>query len=506
MTDDHYKNLIDHAREVALLESSAALLSWDQETMMPPGGIEHRARQLAQLARMAHELAVSPRFGETLCACEQDEALTADPRGVATVNIRELRRGYDRETKLPAELVAEIAETTSLAQHEWAHARRESDFARFQPWLEKLLGLARRKAECLGWGDGGAPIDPLIDGFEPGATARELEGVFAPLRQRLTLLLADVRDNGRPPSGRFTEQPLPIPGQEELVHFVVGQLGFDFERGRLDRSTHPFSMGVHCGDVRITTRYSEANMLDALGSAMHEAGHGMYEQGLAAEHAGTPMGSSVSLGVHESQSRLWENQVGRGRAFCTWCHTQVQRVFGDLVREYDADAVFGAANLVKPDFIRVEADEASYNLHVMVRFELELALLRGDLKAADVPAEWNRLYGEYLGLRVPDDRRGCLQDVHWSCGMFGYFPTYTLGNLYAAQFFAAAKREITDLEAQFARGEFAALKTWLNEKIHAHGQRYRAVELCEVVCGEPLSAEPFLRYLEGKVREVYRLG
>ena len=428
----------------------------------------------------------------------------ADSGSAAAVNVREIRRSFDRSRLLPGSLVSEIAETTSLAQNEWAEARAASDFARFQPWLEKLLVLFRQKAECLGWGEDGEPFDALLDGFEPGATASELHALFSPLRDRLTDLLDAVR-GGTPPSSGFASAEFPITAQEELVRFVVERIGFDFDRGRMDRSTHPFSVGTHCSDVRITNRYREDGLLDSLGSGMHEAGHGIYEQGLLAEHTGTPLGSTVSLGIHESQSRLWENQVGRGLPFLTWCHTQLPRFLGSKAADHDLEDLYGAANLVRPDYIRVEADEATYNLHVMVRFELELRMLRQELPVSDVPAEWNRLYRDYLGLEVPDDRRGCLQDVHWSCGLFGYFPTYTLGNLYAAQFYRQALADHGDLEDQFARGEFGGLKSWLNQHVHAHGQRWRAKDLCMEVCGSPLSPEPFLDYLEQKLRRVYQL-
>ena len=505
MMDAPYQALGARMRQVGLLNSTASVLGWDQETMMPAGGVEHRAKQMAQLARLSHEMAVAPELADLLAACEADAVLLEDPRSEAAVNVRETRREYDRAVRLPPELVAELAETTSLAQHTWAEARAASDFAQFQPWLEKLVGLVRRQAECLGWPANGEAWDALAEDFEPGITACEVEAVFGPLRQRLTALLGDLRDNGTPPGDAFLTRELPIGQQEAFVRHVVAELGFDFGRGRLDRSTHPFSVGVHCGDVRITTRFGPANLLDALGSTMHEAGHGMYEQGLPAEHAGTPRGDSISLGIHESQSRLWENQVGRSRAFWQWCHPLLASFFGDAAKGFGLDEVWRTANRVEAGFIRVEADELTYNLHVMVRFELELALLRGDLEAGGIPDAWNRLYQDYLGLDVPDDARGCLQDVHWSCGMFGYFPTYTLGNLHSAQLFAKAQSDCGDLDAQFAAGEFGALKSWLNEHVHSGGRTWRAGELCEQVTGKPLSADPLLEYLEAKLQRVYRM-
>lgn len=499
-----YTRLLDRIREAALLGSSAAILHWDQETMMPPRGLEHRARQLEQLARLCHEWTTTPEIGDLLAECEADPELTADPESDEATNLREIRRAYDRATRLPKTLVGEIARTTSLAQAEWARARAASDFARFRPWLEKLVHLMREKARCLGWPEGGEAWDALADDYEPGITSKALEPVFTPLRARLAALVAELNERGVRPDERFRSVRLPVDAQMAFVRFVSESLGFDYERGRLDRSTHPFCGGSHADDVRITTRLAEDDLLDGLGSTMHESGHGIYEQGLPGEHFGTPRGSAASLGVHESQSRLWENHVGRSRAFWRWCAPILPRFFGDAASDFDADALYRAANLVRPGFIRVEADEATYDLHVMARHEIELGLLRGELEAADVPAEWNRLYRELLGLRVPDDRRGCLQDVHWSAGLFGYFPTYTLGNLYAAQLVDAARRALPDLDDRIERGDFAALREWLREHVHRHGQRWRPSELIERATGRPPAVEPYLAYLETKLREVYR--
>ncbi|MHC4948111.1 MAG: carboxypeptidase M32 [Planctomycetota bacterium] len=502
-TNTDYARLVELSRRAQLLGGTMELLGWDQEVLMPPGGLDYRARQMAELARLHHAAATDPRLGELLGACEGDSSLTADPTSEAAVNIRELRHDYDRRTRLPEDLVTEEARLTSLAQHEWAEARRDSDFARFRPWLEKVIDLMRRKAACYGWAEGGEPWDALAEDYEPGCTAAEVEQVFTPLRERLQALLSDLMSSGSAPSNAFNEKKLPIASQKKFVRFVAEAIGFDFTRGRLDTSTHPFCSGTHCNDIRMTTRFHDQNVNDALGSTMHESGHGIYEQGLLTRHIGTPMGQSVSLGIHESQSRMWENQVGRSRAFWQWCHPQLAEHFGDAVADLDLDTVYGGANIVRPDFIRVEADEATYNMHIMVRFELERALLAGDLEAADVPGVWNEKYREYLGLDVPDDRRGCLQDVHWSMASMGYFPTYTLGNLYSAQLFEQALADIPDLHEQFARGEFDALKTWLNERIHAQGRRYRAADLCEHVTGRPLSPDPLLRHLEGKLKPLY---
>ena len=500
-----YESLIKHVRDTHLLGTTGSLLSWDQEVMMPKGGVNYRSEQLALLARLHHERETDPRIGDLLAECEANKALAADPISVSEVNVREIRRRYSRKTKLPVDLVEEEARLASLAQHEWAEARKESNFAKFKPWLEKIVKLLRRKAECYGWAKDGEPWDALAEDYEPGCTAKKVEAVFTPLRDRLAGFLAGLMASPSKPANIFATLELPVEQQEKWVRFVAEAIGFDFHRGRLDKSTHPFCSGTHCNDVRLTTRYRLTDAHDALGSTMHECGHGIYEQGLLEEHIGTPMGESVSLGIHESQSRMWENQVGRSRAFWKWCHPKLKEFFGDKVAKLSFDEVYGAINAVEPGLIRVEADEATYNMHIMVRFELERAILAGDLDVASIPEAWNTRYRKYLDIDVPDDRRGCLQDVHWSTTAMGYFPTYTLGNLYCAQFFEKALADMPDLYEQFARGEFSELKAWLNKNIHAHGMRYRADELCKVVTGKPLSADPLMRHLEGKLRPIYKI-
>jgi len=495
--------LVTHLQETALLSTSNNLLDWDQETTMPAGGLEWRARQQALIARLVHERSSSIERGDLISAVESDDALMADAPTVALV--REARRDFEKATKLPSSLVEEMAKTSSMAKHEWAEARAASDFKRFAPWLEKLVGLLRAQADCYGFAKDGERWDALADLYEPGCTAKYVAGVFDPLRPRLQRLIADLAHAPKQPSSAFNDHFVAIDQQEALSRFVAEKIGFDFNRGRLDRSTHPFCGGTHCNDVRMTTRYNERCVNDALGSTMHESGHAIYEQGLPFARIGTPLGESVSLGIHESQSRMWENQVGRSRSFWQWLAPEMTRIVGHGVERFSLDDLYGAANVVEPGFIRVEADEATYNLHVMVRFEIERKLIGGQMEVADLPSTWNRLYREIVGVEVPDDRRGCLQDVHWSMGAFGYFPTYTLGTLYAAQFFEAASKAMPGLEAGIARGEFKPLLAWLNTNIHAHGRRYLPGELCERVTGKPLSSEPYLAYLKGKLSPLYGL-
>ena len=501
-----YAELLERMRHVATLGSVANLLSWDQETMMPPRAGEFRAEALATVGRLAHERATDPRMGELLQACETDRGLVSDPAIAA--NLREMRRDYDRAVKLPADLVAEMSEVSSRALEVWKAARAANDFAIFRPWLERQIGLARRKAECYGVPAGGEAYDALLDEYEPGVTARELEQVFGPLRDELAPFLAEIARAASPaPSQSVRALAVPLERQRAINAAVLERIGFDGAAGRLDVSTHPFSTGIAPHDTRITTRYKDTDFTDALNSTLHEAGHALYEQGVpSAAHWGTPLGEPLGLGVHESQSRMWENHVGRSLAFWRFARSIAHAEIGPALDRYSAEDLYRAVNVVRPGFIRVEADEATYNLHVMLRFDLERALLAGDLAVADLPVAWNERIERDLGIEVPDDARGCLQDIHWSMGAIGYFPTYTLGTLYAAQLWESIRRAIPDVEERIERGEFDALLSWLRENVHAHGRRYPARELCERLTGAPLGSGPLLRHLRGKLGPIYGLA
>ncbi len=501
-----YAELRSLVRQAATLGSVGSLLGWDQETYMPPAGAAHRADQQALISALVHERSTSPRIGELLKACESDAALRAD--ALAAANLREMRRDYDLATKLPTDLVADLARTGSLAQEAWKDAREKSDFAKFAPWLEKMIALTRRKAECLRSGTGGSQdlYDALLDQYEPGISGAQIAAIFDPLRTRLAGFIADVAKRGREPDTGPLAAKAPVDRQHAFGQRVLEAMGFDLKAGRLDVTTHPFCSGMAPGDTRLTTRYRDEKFTDALYGTMHEAGHGLYEQGLPkADHFGEPLADAISLGIHESQSRMWENFVGRSREFWVWALPLAQQAFAPGLDGVTVDAMYRAVNTCRPSFIRVEADESTYNLHVMLRFEIERALVNGSLAVADIPATWNARVKQYLGLDVPDDRRGCLQDVHWSFGLIGYFPTYTLGNLYAAQFWEKINADLPSLRTQMSQGNFADLKRWLNTNIHAHGKRYRAGELCEMITAKPLSADPFMRHLEGKLKPIYAI-
>jgi carboxypeptidase Taq len=495
-----YDDLIRRFKEYSLLGSCASLLSWDELTYMPPKGAVHRAEQMALLARLTHEMLTAPAMGDLLKAAETSDAASGAD-GIAAANLREIRRQYDRAVRMPKSLVEEIARVTSRAQQVWQSARKANDFRSFQPWLDKILALKRQQADAIGYAEN--PYDALLDEFEPGASAADITRTFAALREELVPLVAVIAGSSRKTRREILDREFSVDRQEMFGQSAAAAIGFDFQAGRLDVTAHPFCSTAGPGDVRLTTRYNPRHFNEAFFGILHEAGHGMYEQGLPQEHFGTPAGTATSLGIHESQSRLWENLVGRGRPFWDHFFPRARQVFIDALHDVSLDDFVFAINDVQPSFIRVEADEVTYNLHIIMRFELEQAMLRGELQSADVPAAWNEAFQKSFGMTPPDDARGCLQDVHWSFGGIGYFPTYTLGNMYAAQFMEAARRDLPDLEGDFRRGEFGRLKGWLNDKIHTPGSRWRAADLCRRVTGQPLSHRPLLTYLRGKYAELY---
>ncbi|MFH2204560.1 MAG: carboxypeptidase M32 [Elusimicrobiota bacterium] len=494
-----YGELKRRMKEVALLHSTGGILEWDQQTYMPARGTAHRAEMTSQAARLAHGMFTDPRVGELLGELEESD-LAKRPASVEAANIRELRRRYDKQTRLSPELVEELNKTTALAHEQWKDARERSDFKRFEPWLVKVLALVRKKAEAYG----GEPYNALLDEYEPGAQVAALDGVFTDLRRGLTTLLEKIRGAAKRPDRSIIERPYDVARQRILGESVIQAMGFDFNAGRLDVTTHPFCVGIGPGDTRILTNYKPHNLIDALFSSMHEAGHGLYEMGLdKAAEFGMPAGEAASMGMHESQSRIWENQIGRSLPFWSYFFPQAQRLFRTQLAGVTLDDFYGAVNIVQPSYIRVESDEVTYNLHILLRYELERLLVDGELKPKDVPGEWDARFKKYFGLEVDRPANGCLQDVHWSAGLIGYFPTYTLGNIYSAQFYARAQADIPDLESRVSRGEFQGFRDWLRKNIHIHGRRYRADDLCRRVTGRGMDHEPLLQYLEKKFSALY---
>ncbi|MFH1701502.1 MAG: carboxypeptidase M32 [Candidatus Zixiibacteriota bacterium] len=498
-----YNELIKEVKDISLLGSCYGVLEWDHQVNMPPMGAEIRSQMTSLLAGMMHEKFVSPKIGEMISAVEESN-LVKNPLSVEAVNIRELRHMYDKETKLPKELVEEFEKTTAMAYNEWAASRKTSDFKKFEPWLKKIVDLTKRKAEAYGYE--GEPYNALLDNYEPGAKVDDVADVFEKLRVDLVELLAKIKDASNKPKVSIVEQPYDVAKQRIFGEMVANRLGYDFNQGRLDIATHPFSTGFGPGDSRITTRYNPNRINDALFGTIHETGHALYEMGIDKKnHFGTPMGESISLGIHESQSRMWENMVGRSKSFWGYFYPIAKSIFREPLNGVTLDEFYKAINNVAPSFIRVEADEVTYNLHILLRFEMERALLNDDIKIADAAKEWNKRFEKYFGIKVDKDANGCLQDIHWSSGYIGYFPTYALGNIYAAQFFAQAKKDISDLEQRFERGDFLTLREWLRENIHIHGKKYRAQDLCKNLTGEGLSHKPLVKYLNKKFGEIYGL-
>jgi carboxypeptidase Taq len=499
--DAAYQSLCAHARESAKLASIMGILEWDERTKMPPAGGEYRAEQIAFVAGEIHKRQTAPQLGEWLAELA-DDALAADPHSETGTVIRKLKRQYDKKTRLPQKLVEELSRTAVLGQQLWVEARNANDFSRFKPILEKTLDLKRQEAAALGYQD--TPYDALLDDYEPEAKTSEIRTSLGALRDALAPLVERIVGSGRRPDSSILKREFPVAAQEEFGRQAAAAIGFDFNAGRLDVTDHPFCGSAGPRDIRLTTRYNKNDFGDAFFSILHEAGHGLYEQGLPAEHFGLPTGETVSLGIHESQSRMWENQVGRSRPFWNFMFNKAHKQFAAL-KDVTADAFYAAINEVQPSLIRVDADEVTYNLHILIRFELELAMIEDQLQAGDLPGAWREKHQRYLGITPTNDADGALQDVHWSAGLFGYFPTYSLGNLYAGQFFEQASQDVGDLPGQFRRGEFRTLLDWLRTNIHQHGQRWSASELAKQITGNPLSHSPWFKQIQAKYSEIYGL-
>ncbi len=486
--------------EIQDIKSTQALLGWDLETYMPEKGAGIRANQMSTLAKLAHEKLTSPAMGQHLTELRsQLERLDKLDRAL----VKEVGRQYDKATQIPVELLQEFVQTTAEAHHVWSNARQEKKFSLFAPILQRIVDLNKRMADVLGYE--GSPYNALLDEYEPGLTVAQLDPLFANLKAELIPLIQAIQASPSQLETDFLHQDYDTEKQLLFSRQVIEEMGFDFRVGRLDLSVHPFSSGTGSQDVRLTTRVFDNDVFSALSSSMHEAGHGMYEQGINPELDRTPLGDGTSLGIHESQSRMWENVVGRSRPFWSHYYPRLQALFPEQLQAVTLDRFYRAINQVKPSFIRVEADEVTYNVHIIVRYEIERAIIEDRLAVAEIPEVWGQKVQEYLGITPPDDALGALQDIHWSHGSFGYFPTYTLGNLYAAQFYQQAKKEITGLEEKLAQGQLLPLREWLKEKIHWVGRSESADEIVRRVTGETLNAQYFSQYLWNKYTPIYDL-
>ena len=491
------RELKQHLAEIQDLRQAARVLGWDQHTMMPPRGGESRAEQLATLERLTHERFIESRTGRLLEALRPyEEGLPHDSDEASLIRVS--RREYEKARRVPGELRAELTRAGSLSQNAWIDARAASDYAGFLPHLRRNLELTHRYIDCFEAVD--EPYDILLDDYEEGASTAEVDAVFDELKRGLVPLIAEAADN--PVDDSFLLGRFPVEQQRAFGLDVIRRFGFDEDAWRLDQAVHPFATSMATTDIRLTTRYSEGD-LTSLFATMHECGHGLYERGVGAELERTPLCSGTSMSFHESQSRMWENLVGRSRPFWRRFYPPLQAAFPEQLGDVDENAFYRAVNKVAPSLIRVDADEATYNLHIILRFELERELLDGTVDLEHLPEAWNARMAEYLGIAVPDDARGVLQDVHWAAGSFGYFPTYSLGNVVSVQLWKRALETIPDLPEQIERGEFGALRHWLEENVHRHGRKFTPRELMERVVGGPIDPVPYLRYLEGKLGEVH---
>jgi carboxypeptidase Taq len=485
---------------------ATSLAHWDQQTMMPPRGGHARAESLATLARISHDMFVDDETGRLLDGAVA-ELNGADPDGDDARLIALVRRQWDKARRVPTDLAADMAKAASLGQEAWVTARADSDFAGFRPYLERNFELARRYVDChVGSNGFQSAYDVLLDDFEPRMPTTAIAELFAQLKAGLVPLIATVSAVAATVDDSPLYAHFPVDGQRRLVGEVTRMMGFDGAAWRMDDTIHPFATRIGGGDVRITTRWDEGFFATGLYGAMHECGHGLYEAGIPASLLRSPLGNAESLGMHESQSRLWENMVGRGRPFCGVLAPRIARLAGGQLAGLDAVGLYRAVNRVKPTYIRVEADEATYALHIILRTELEQALIDGSLTVAELPEAWNARFEEYFGITVDDDSDGVLQDVHWSAGLIGYFPTYALGNLIAGQLWERAHVEIGDLDEQLAAGELGSLREWLRLRIHRHGAKFTTNELLTREAGGPISVTPFLSYLQAKLGDVYGLN
>ena len=496
-----FESLCDYVRETALLVSTSALLEWDQQTMLAPSGADYRSAQLTFLAGEIHRRNTSSQLEELLGQLVESE-LATDPSSITGCIISGIDKKFKRTRKLPVRLVQALTRACADGHQIWVQARQANDFSKFRPALEHIVKLKQEQAEAIGYRD--SPYDALLDEFEPGAKTAEVADVLERLRVDLVPLVEAIQASPTTPPVDILHRVFPIVQQEEFGRFASEKIGFDYQRGRVDVAHHPFCTEMGPNDCRITTRFDEKFFSSSFFGTLHEAGHGIYEQGLSSAHYGLPAGQYCSLGIHESQSRLWENLVGRSKSFWEYFYPEAQKRFTALA-DVALDDFYAAINHVAPSLIRVEADEATYNLHIIVRFQLEQTLISGELPVADLPEAWNTQYKNSLGVVSSTDADGVLQDVHWSAGLMGYFPTYSLGNLYASQFYDAAQKELGDLHAQFAQGEFEPLKNWLNQNIHQQGQRFSSTQLGERVTGEPLSHDRLIKHLRDKLTAIYQL-
>ena len=500
---EKFKKLNELLLEMQKIESINSLLSWDQETYMPENGGEIRSKEISYLSSLKHQKQVSNEFQNELrkfVNIDNGKILSNEINDNDKRFLDRVWKDFHYENSLPQKFVENLSELTSQSQMKWIKAKEQNDFSLFEPYLKKMVDMKKKEADHYGYSTN--RYDALLEQFEPGITTEKLDDLFNGLRLRLIKLIEKIKNSSvkiKRVKGKFDED-----SQWELGMKIIKDMGFDLKSGRQDKSAYPFTTSFHPSDVRLTTRVHEDNFLSSLFASIHEAGHGIYEQGLLKENFGSPFGQAASFGIHESQSRLWENQIGRSKDF--W--KKYLPILKDHFPQFDSmdlDEYFKTINVVKPSLIRIEADEVTYSLHIMLRYEIEKMLINEGLAVKDLPKIWNEKMKEYFDIIPDSDANGVLQDVHWSMGAFGYFPSYALGNFYAAQFFQKASEEIADFDKKIQKGELLSLKKWLNENVHKYGRKYLPDELIQKVVGSSMSVEPFMEYLESKYGEIYKL-
>jgi carboxypeptidase Taq len=495
------QQLIDLSAELEDLGHIGALMGWDQQVNMPPGGAEERGIQLAALGRIMHEKFTSDEVGQLIADLEKEVGdLKAETDEARSVKVA--KRAYEKQTKIPLPMLMERIKVTTMAHEAWVEAKGKSDFSLFQPYLEKIVDLTKQYADLFTPYD--HVYDPLLDDYEPGMKTAEVKAIFNKLRPQQVELLQAIAEK-EPPDNSFLKQHYKEEYQEIIGRFVITRFGYDWKRGRLDLAAHPFTTGFGQGDIRITTRYLKDDAGSALFSTMHEAGHAMYEQGVPPKYRRHPLSGSASLAIHESQSRLWENLVGRSKEFWSFFYPSLQMLFPEYLANVSMLDFYRGINRVEPSLIRVESDEATYNMHIMLRLEIEIGLMEGTVEVKDLPEIWNARMQDYLGVTPPDDAHGVLQDVHWSGGSIGYFPTYALGNLASVQLWDKMLEEHPNVPDEIAKGQFGTILGWMQEKVHQYGSKFEPQELMLKATGSKITPEPYVKYLKDKYSEVYEL-
>jgi len=494
-----YNDYKAHSQKIADIEHSIAILNWDQEVFMPKNSAERRAQQIATLSELHHQLSTNKEFGLLLTQLLNDAGLTDEEHR----NVKESLKAFERNTKFNSDFVTTMSRTISESFTAWNTARAKDNFNLFAPKLKELVELKRQECELLGYKD--HPYDAMLELYEPGATVKDLDILFNDVKNQLVEFVAKIAEQPQNDESLMLQS---YDSQKQLKYTegLLEQMGYNFDSGRQDVSTHPFTTTFSPKDVRVTTRVNENDLSEIMWSSIHEGGHALYEQGLLDENYGLPSGSYLSLGIHESQSRLYENNVGRSIGYWKNNFKRLQEVFPENLNNYNAEDFYKAMNIVKPSLIRTNADELTYHFHVLIRYEIEKELIAGTIEVDDLPAIWNKKYKEYLNIDVPSDQMGVLQDIHWSHGSFGYFPTYSIGSFYAAQFFYQAIKEIDNLEEKIAQGDLIPLLDWLREKIHKHGKLFASEELCIKVTGEKLNFNYFMNYAKTKYSSLYQLN